>query len=229
MAALLSSASRCGNEFGPGVAPLSRCGSIVSAQAACFDAAVEPRLRNGEPAGGGMQMRSAARMLACVALVLASAFAAAAPAASVRAGIAAFNRENFNAAALILGPRAEAGDPLAQSYLGFMYETGRGVPQDYATAVYWYRRAANQGETTAQSRLGLLYDKGQGVSQNYIEAHAWLNLAAAHAPPATRDVYARLRDAVASKMTRGEIATSRVWALQWVAVRERPVLVAVRP
>jgi uncharacterized protein len=170
-------------------------------------------------------MRNAARILASLTLALALAFArvGAADAASLRAGIAAFNRENFNAAAVILGPLAETGDARAQFYLGLMYEIGRGVPQDYATAVYWYRRAANQGETTAQYRLGLLFDKGQGVSQNYIEAHMWLNLAAAHAPPATRDYCARLRDALASKMTRGEIGVARVLALQWVAVRERRI------
>jgi TPR repeat protein len=169
-------------------------------------------------------MGIAVRIAACFALAL--ALAGPAPAASFGAGVAAFKHQNFNAAAVILGPLAEAGNARAQFYLGFMYETGRGVPQDYLTAAYWYRRAANQGETTAQYRVGLLYDKGQGVAQNYIEAHKWLNLAAAHAPPATRDYCARLRDAIATKMTRGQIGTARVLALQWVAVRERPMAVA---
>jgi TPR repeat protein len=169
-------------------------------------------------------MRHAARILVCLALIVTAVGAA--HAASLRAGIAAFNRENFNAAAVILGLLAERGDARAQFYLGFMYEGGRGVPQDYATAVYWYKRAANQGETTAQYRLALLFDKGRGVSQDYIQAHKWLNLAAAHAPPATRDSCARLRDAIATKMTRGEIGVARVLALELVAVRERPVAVA---
>ena len=30
---------------------------------------------------------------------------------------------------------AEAGDPRAQTMVGFMYETGRGLPQDYMLAV----------------------------------------------------------------------------------------------
>jgi len=168
----------------------------------------------------GQAARILAHVVACLALAL--ALLAPAQAASVRAGVAAFNRQNFNAAAVIFGPLAETGDPRAQFYLGLMYETGRGVPQDYLTAGYWYHRAANQGETTAQFRLGLLYDKGLGVVQDYIEAHKWLDLATAHAPPATRDYFARIRDALASKMTRGEIGTARVLALQWVAVRERP-------
>jgi TPR repeat protein len=172
----------------------------------------------------GTVARTAARIAAC--LVFALAVAAPAPAAPLRSGIAAFNRHNYNAAAVIFGPLAEIGNARAQSYLGFMYETGRGVPQDYLTAAYWYRRAANQGEVNAQCRLGLLFDKGLGVTQDYIVAHKWLNLAAAHAPPATREYYTHLRDALAAKMTRGEIGTARVLALQWVAVRERPVVIA---
>jgi TPR repeat protein len=169
-------------------------------------------------------MGKAARLSATA--VLALALLGPAQAASFRAGVAAFNHESFNAAGVIFGPLAEAGDARAQFYLGFMYETGRGVPQDYVTAIYWYRRAASQGETTAQCRLGLLYDKGQGVAQDYVEAHKWLNLAAAHAPPPAREYYARLRDALATKMTRGQIGTARLLAVQWVAVRERPVVVA---
>ena len=173
-------------------------------------------------------MRRTAPILALAMLALASV--APARAASLGAGIAAYNHENFNAAAAIFRPLALAGDPRAQSYLGYMYSTGRGVPQNYITAAYWYFRAANQGETTAQYQLGLLYDKGDGVQQDYIKAHMWLDLAAAHAPPRSRDYCARLRDAIATKMTRGQIGVARQEALQWVPVRERPgVVVAPVP
>jgi uncharacterized protein len=78
--------------------------------------------------------------------------------------------------------------------------------------------------------LGLSYDKGDGVQQDYIKAHMWLDLAAAHAPPKSRDFCARLRDAVATKMTRGQIGVARQLALQWVPVREHPgVVVAPLP
>jgi hypothetical protein len=39
---------------------------------------------------------------------------------------------------------AEEGDAESQFRLGVMYETGQGVPQDYAEAVRWYRKAAQQ-------------------------------------------------------------------------------------
>ncbi len=165
-------------------------------------------------------MGRVARIVAYLTLGLAAL--APAQAASLRAGIAAYNHENFNAAAAIFRPLAIAGDPRAQSYLGYMYSNGRGVPQNYTVAAYWYFRAANQGETTAQYMLGLLYDKGSGVQQDYIKAHMWLDLAAAHAPPKTREYCARLRDAIATKMTRGQIGVARQLALQWVPVREGP-------
>jgi TPR repeat protein len=156
-----------------------------------------------------------------VAALLALCLLAPAQAASLGAGIAAYDRQDFNAAAAIFRPLALAGDPRAQSYLGYMYSTGRGLPQNFITAAYWYFRAANQGETTAQYQLGLLYDKGDGVQQDYIKAHMWLDLAAAHAPPRSRDFCARLRDAIATKMTRGQIGVARQLALEWVPVRER--------
>jgi TPR repeat protein len=172
-------------------------------------------------------MGNAARTAFAV-LVLALVAAGSAQAASLRAGIAAFNRENFTAAATILHPLADQGDAKAQSYLGFMYSTGRGVPQNYVASAYWYHRAAEQGDATAQYMLGLMYDKGQGVAPNLIEAHKWLNLATAHAPPRTRDYSARIRDAVATKMTRGEIGVARMLASQWAPVFERSPVGALR-
>ncbi len=125
-------------------------------------------------------------------------------------------------AAAIFTPLAERGAPSAQAYLGFMYETGRGVPQNYTDAAMWYRRAAEQGDSLAQYSLGQLYDRGQGVPQDIVEASKWLNLATAGAPRGAREARARMRDAVTSKMTRGEIAEARLRALQWVPKRELP-------
>ena len=42
-------------------------------------------------------------------------------------------------------PLAEQGIADAQFKLGLMYSLGRSVPQDYKTAVKWYRLAAEQG------------------------------------------------------------------------------------
>ena len=50
----------------------------------------------------------------------------------------------------------------APSHLGFMYDKGQGVPQDYAAAVSWYRKAAEQGDADAQFNLGFMYDQRPG-------------------------------------------------------------------
>ncbi|MBN8989401.1 MAG: sel1 repeat family protein [Rhizobiales bacterium] len=136
---------------------------------------------------------------------------------SLAAGNAAFVRGNYNRAAQLLLPLAEHGQARAQAMMGFMYATGQGVPQSYDAAAYWYRLSAEQGDTTAQYLLGLAYDKGQGVPLDGVAAYKWLNLAAARAPKRTRDNFARLRNALASKMSRGQIEAGQWHALRWPA------------
>ncbi len=59
-----------------------------------------------------------------------------------------------------------------------MYLEGRGVPQNYAEAVKWYRLAADQGLAMAQIDLGAMYLNGRGVPQDLPEAAKWYRLAA---------------------------------------------------
>jgi TPR repeat protein len=77
-----------------------------------------------------------------------------------------------------LRARAEAGNASAQYSLGNMYVNGRGVPEDDAEAVRWYRLAADQGVAEAQYNLGGMYDYGLGVPEDYGEALRWYRLAA---------------------------------------------------
>jgi TPR repeat protein len=144
-----------------------------------------------------------------------------AQAQSLHDGAAAYNRQDYVRASNIFIPLAERGVAPAQAWLGFMFQTGRGVPQNYIEAAMWYRRAAEQGDSLAQYSLGLLYDKGQGVPRDVIEASKWLNLSTAAASPRAREARARMRDAVGTKMTRGEIAQARARALGWAPVPER--------
>jgi uncharacterized protein len=171
----------------------------------------------------GRSARDSARrvFLAVVASMALSASAGDfAEAATLRQGVAAFTRHDFLMASQIFFPLAERGDPAAQAWLGLMFETGRGVPKNYTEAAMWYRRSAEQGNSLAQYSLGLLYDRGQGVPQDIVEANKWLNLSTAAAPRRAREARARIRDAVTTKMTRGEIARARLRALEWVPTRE---------
>ncbi len=131
------------------------------------------------------------------------------------------SRNAFVTTASRLAPAAERGDTRSQTMLGFMYATGRGVPQHFVHAVDWYSRAAEQGDPTAQCLLGLMYDKGQGVPQNDVLAHKWLILAAAKASGRQRDYCARIRDAVAFKLTPAQISEAQSLADAWRPFRKR--------
>jgi uncharacterized protein len=115
--------------------------------------------------------------------------------------------------------RAERGDPRAQTTLGFMYATGRGVPQSYSAAVDWYTRSAHQGDPDAQYLLGLMYDKGFGVNIDVVKAYKWLNLAAAHASRQNRENYQRMRDAIANKMTLDQIDVAQKLTLEFIPTK----------
>ena len=108
-------------------------------------------------------------------------------------GVAAYTAGDYATAIQEWTPLAEAGDSSAQTNLGFIYNKGDGVPQDfkeaakwfrlaaeqgYAEAVKWYRLAADQGVAQAQNNLGFMYKNGQGVPQDYAEAAKWYRLAA---------------------------------------------------
>ena len=153
--------------------------------------------------------------------------AALAPAHSARRGESAYRTTDHPRAATRIGPAAERGDARAQGHLGFMYQYGRGVPQSYPLALYWYRRGAEQGDPAAQHLLGLMYDKGMGVPTDHVAAHIWLNLAAARTRGAQHEENVRLRDAVRNKMSLGQLADAQYLASVWVPKREFAVPLAV--
>ena len=91
--------------------------------------------------------------------------------------IAAIKREDHAAAARLLRPLAEAGEPGAQLMLGHLYRVGLGVPRDHAEALKWHRRAAAQGEAGAEVAIGDAYSNGLGVARDMAEAAAKLEQA----------------------------------------------------
>ena len=117
------------------------------------------------------------------------------------------------------------GNARALGQLGFRYENGFGVPQDYAAAADLYRRAAERGDAFAQSRLGLSYNSGHGVPKDLVLSYKWLDLATARASRREHDFYQRLRDAVAQKMSLEQVTEGQrlalIWAADWSAERRR--------
>ena len=156
------------------------------------------------------------------AFVLALAAAAPAAAGPLQAGIAAYHAEDYPAAARLLLPLAQHGNAKAQTYCGFMFQNGRGLPQNYVAAADWFRAASEQGVPVAQFNLGLMYDKGHGVPQDYVLAFKWLNVATARATPREREYWVRIRDAVGSKLTLIERTAGQDLASKWFYVRRPP-------
>jgi hypothetical protein len=167
-----------------------------------------------EPLGG---LRGRALALAFVMLF----FACSAKADTLSAGVRAYESHDFVRAAPLLLVEAERGLPIAQTYIGYMYQNGLGVPRDYVVAASWLNKAAQHGEPTAQFLLGLLFDKGYGVPQDWVQAEVWLNLAASQASAKQRDYWARVRDAVAQKLTLDQLAEAQRRAVAWAPIASR--------
>ena len=97
----------------------------------------------------------------------------ASPASATDKAVQAMEQGDFKTALDELRPLAAKGDPHAQFLMGMLYDSGKGVAQDQATAASWYRKAAKQGHLMAQVFLGVLLYTGQGVKQDYAESARW--------------------------------------------------------
>ncbi len=74
--------------------------------------------------------------------------------------------------------KANAGDAEAQYQLGNAYNYGHNVRRDYAQALIWYRKGAEQGNADSQFQLGGLYHFGHGVPHDEAQGFAWTMKAA---------------------------------------------------
>lgn len=107
----------------------------------------------------------------------------------------AYDAGNDAEAAKLFRPLAEQGNTYAQTNLGWLYATGRGVSKDYKEALKWYRRAAEHGDVSAQHDLGTIYAAGTmapQVSQDYKEAMKWYRLAAEQGDVTSQNILADL-------------------------------------
>ncbi len=98
----------------------------------------------------------------------------------VQKGNACYRSEDYHQAVTYFSQaiRLDPQNVEAQFMMGAMYHEGQGVPQDYAVALKWYRKAAEQGLAEGQFRLGLMYHHGEGIEHDYAEAVKWYRKAA---------------------------------------------------
>jgi len=75
------------------------------------------------------------------------------------------------------------GNPSAEFYLGYLYEHGQFVAQDYALAFENYQAAAQVHYPPAENNLGVLYLGGHGVAKDATKAFTWYLASAQHGDP----------------------------------------------
>jgi clan AA aspartic protease (TIGR02281 family) len=129
-----------------------------------------------------------------------------------------FSAKNYTEAMQSCIAAANKGDPIAMSYIGWLYNFGLGVPQDYAEAMRWYRLAAAKGEAAAMNSIASFYEQGLVVTQNNAEAARWYRLAADKGlPEAMTNIGGYLawgkgtnKDCSAARLWLGRAATVRI-------------------
>jgi len=108
------------------------------------------------------------KRVCCIALLIAGASVPAV--ASVKDGVDAWSRGDYDKAVAEWEKPAAAGDADAQFNLGQAYKLGKGVPADLKRAEELYRQAADQGHLQAADMYGLLLFQSGRREQ----AMAWL-------------------------------------------------------
>lgn len=98
--------------------------------------------------------------------------------AQVDAARAAYELEDYTAAAALYAPRAAAGDAEAQYRMGMMARFGWGMDKDATAAARWLNEAARQNHPQAQAELGTMYRLGRGVPEDARRAAQLLTAAA---------------------------------------------------
>ena len=90
----------------------------------------------------------------------------------------ALKNDYWEIAALLLRVGWSTEDKRVLNNLGWMYQKGLGVKQDYTKAMFWHLRAARKGDSSAQNNIGWMYLNGLGVKQDFTIAIFWYRKAA---------------------------------------------------
>jgi uncharacterized protein len=112
--------------------------------------------------------------------------------------------------------RAKKGEADAQFDLGKNYETGRiGLPRDPVQAEHWYQEAANQNDPYAEASLAIMLNFGRGIPVDVVQAFALYQRAVMHSKGADRDSIQELRDNLAKRLTKQQLAESQRVLDEW--------------
>jgi len=84
---------------------------------------------------------------------------------------------------------ANNGDANGQFEIGNYYRKGdKGFAQDYAKAMKWYKKAADQNHPIAIFNIGCMHGEGHGVPKDHQEAMKWIRKAAKLGHPKANEI-----------------------------------------
>jgi len=115
---------------------------------------------------------------------------------------------------------AEQGDASAQYNLGWAYERGRGIAEDFRESVKWYRKAAEQGFAPAQYIMGRMHDpsvayytdrrvKREGIADDITSSLRWYRKAAEQGHP--QALYEMGRVYEHAREVKRDLVKARMW------------------
>lgn len=104
----------------------------------------------------------------------------------------AFQRGQYIMAMELALPRAQLGDPAAQTLIAELFAEGFGVGRSMDDAVFWYDQAAKNGDASAQYKLALLLTDGKYAVRNEERARQLMQKSAEGGNPQAQFNYAQL-------------------------------------
>ncbi len=106
-------------------------------------------------------------------------------------------------------------DAETQYHLGLKFAGGGGTAPDYAQAVEWYRKAAEQNHSLAQFNLGMMYAHGQGVRRDAAQSRLWYHKAAQQGDAGAQFNLGNSYHHGSFSQAPAEAAESRIEAYKW--------------
>lgn len=85
-------------------------------------------------------------------------------------GIELYNNERYTEAITSFQRAAKSGDVTAQTWLGIMYQQGKGVAKSTQIAMNMYNKAIAKNYAPAMIQLGNMYTEGDGVNKSPAKA-----------------------------------------------------------
>lgn len=147
------------------------------------------------------------------------------------AGLEASKRgDSVSVTASLYRKSANDGFAGAQNNLGDLYESGRGVPKNTKSAVYWYTRAAERGEPTAYLSLATFLSEGDADVDTLVEALKFAYLAVAQLPIGKNKKAATAAALdIESRLPKEKVSVAKLLAKNWEPLYQETYTLGDKP